>query len=298
VPTLAPVRRPLSVASTAWLFLLAFAGCATSVDRPSLSGFKHGLSTVESHSASRLREVNEICRRAQMERIEKLEGMVKETDVAPALDAESLASWNRALEALAAYASSLEVLSAPERGVEVEKSAIALGKRIHAMAPKEEPHAAAMGAAIGRLGNLIVTSWSNHAALDLMKRADPDVREVLTEMAAMLGDGTATAGVRATIWASWTALAAETRKGFLEAKGPEKRSIARRFAAALDKRAASDAALASVRKELLDLADAHTALSQGRVADALETIANIREQIQFSTALLKGVAETEEGEEK
>jgi hypothetical protein len=277
------------------LLLFAIAGCA-SVDRPALGGFRKGLSTVQVESAALLQDVNKLARRAQLERIETLAGMLKESDIAPALDADSRVRWNRALEALAAYAASIEVLSDPARGTETEKSVAELGNRINAMAAEPSAKGDELSAAVGRLGRLVVTAWAQREALETMRSADAEVRAVLAQMAAMIGDGVESAGIRGTVWSNWTTLADEIRQGFLSAKPAEKKTIAGKYAEALDQRAASDAGLASVRKALLDLADAHSAISQGRDADASDTIAFLREQMAFSRALLKSAQKPDSGE--
>jgi hypothetical protein len=275
------------------LFILVHGGTGCrSPDPGSLSSFKHGLSVVGEQSIALFRDVNDVSRQAQLDRVET-QTMLKESDVAPALDAESIGRWNRGIEALSAYASSLEVLSSPEHGEGIEKSVEGLGGRITALAAAPPENADEVTKAIGHLGKLIVNARAGAAALEVMQKADRDVRSVLTHMGSMIGDGPTEGGVRTTVFSNWTTLADGTRAQFPQAAPSEKRSIAEKYADELRARAAADAALAAVRKSLLDLADVHTAASQGRTADASEMVAFLREEIAFAGELLKSAREHE-----
>lgn len=272
---------------------LSFAGCATP-DPESLSSFREGLSAVQKESHAVFLEVNRAARKTQLDRAETLP-MIRESDVAPALAPAAIAEWNRALEALAAYASSLEILSSSGDGADVEASVGKLGVRIQALVPAAPKATDELAKAVGRLGNLLTQAVAGAVARDVMRDADPDVRDVLTRLADMIGRDTAGGGVRTTVWANWTLLADGTRAAFPGAEAAKKRRVAETYAEQLEKRDAADAALAALRQSLLDLADAHTAASQGRAADAGRMVALLREQVAYASKLLKSARGADEG---
>ena len=263
------------------LFLILVAGCAAP-SRESLSSFREGLSAVQKESREVFLDVNRTARKAQISRVGTLT-MLKESDVSPALDPASLAQWNRALEALSAYASALEILADPKSGDGVEESVGKLGRRIEAMGPGTDE----LTKAVAGLGGVLTRSVAGHAAREAMLDADPHVRDVLTRMADMIGDGPEAGGVRTTVWAAWTLFADEARKGFPESASHEKHVIAQTYASRLESRDEADAALAAVRRALLDLADAHTAASQGRTIDAERMVAFLRKQVAHAAKIFK-----------
>ncbi|KAF0242050.1 MAG: hypothetical protein FD180_4137, partial [Planctomycetota bacterium] len=150
--------------------------------------------------------------------------------------------------------------------------------------------------ALAHLGGLLTRGIAGAVARDVMQDADPHVRDVLTRMADMIGADPGAGGVRTTVYSNWTLLADETRKGFPEAAATRKRRIAGTWTEQLEAREAADAALAAIRQSLLDLADAHTAASQGRAVDAARMVAFLREEVAFASKLLKRVHVADPGE--
>jgi hypothetical protein len=270
------------------LMLVVFLwGCAT-VDPQSLTKFKQGLSVVRTDSQTILIEFNRFVRELQLDRAATLPNL-KESDVAPGLDAESMGRWNAALEALSLYATALESLAAPASAAKVEASLKSLGDRILALDPGKDlagPGAKEVTQAIGHIGKLIVEGAAKKKALEIALEADPSVRAVLGQMAAMIGADPAGGGLRTTMWSNWTTRAAGFQVAFLE-RGANKRKIAAAYAESIEGRQATDAALGALRKALLDLADLHTAAAQGRSADASEIIAFLRQEVAFATKLLE-----------
>jgi hypothetical protein len=278
------VRRCLPLCLILVVFLW---GCAT-VDPQSLTRFKQGLSVVRTESQAILLEFNRFVRDLQLDRAATLPNL-KESDVAPGLDAESMGRWNAALEALSLYASALEALAAPAGAARVEASLKSLGDRIVALNLGKDlagPGAKEISQAIGHIGKLIVETAAKRKALEIALEADPSVRAVLVQMAGMIGGDQAGGGLRTTMWSNWSTRAARLQEDFLE-KGANKRKIAAAYAEAVEGRQATDAALGALRKALLDLADLHTAVARGRSADASEIIAFLRQEVAFARKLLE-----------
>ena len=285
------MRRPVRLCA---LFALLAAGCAAP-PRESLSDFREGLSAVGKESRIVFLEVNQTARKAQLDRVETL-AMVTELDVAPALPPPAVAEWNRALEALGAYASSLEILAAGGGGADVQASVVKLGKRMEALVPEAPKSTDELTKSVAHLAGLLTRAVAGAVARELMQDADPDVRDVLTRLADIIGDSPAGGGIRTTLWSNWTTLASETRKAFPGADASRKRTIASTWARQLEARDAADAALAAIRQSLLDLADAHTAASQGRAVDAAGIVALLRAQVALASSLLKTARDVDSGE--
>ena len=186
------------------------------------------------------------------------------------------------------YGSSLETLAAPMQGGRVEDSLKALGDRIVALVPRADDASAGkeLTLAVGHLGKLIVDATAKRRALDIAREADPSIRAALLQLADMIGADHGSGGLRTTLWSNWTVRATEIRVAFL-APGADKRRVAARYAEALDGRQTSDSALAALRKAVIDLADLHSAVAQGRTADASAIVAVLRQEVGFAKGLLE-----------
>ncbi len=290
--------------------LCAVVMACTTPDRVSIGSFREGLVAAQSRSKTLFDSVNEMVRQLQLSRVDSLTNL-RERDFAPALDVRSRRRWSQSFEALGAYASALEVLTDPQTSEGVKASVGALGERIEALRGTISEGSIASGpsgglvAAFGELSKLIVNAQANKEALRLMRQADPHVRNVLTHMASMIGDDPTVAltgqasdvsepdrqvvgGVRLTVWSNRTAHASLQRTAFLDPQNAgKKRSIAAAYADALAARDAADSALAGLRLSLLNLADVHTASSQGRQADAASIIAFLRHEIDTAGQLIE-----------
>jgi hypothetical protein len=281
------------VHATTWRFpiclivVMCLWACATT-NPQSVTKFKQGLSAVQTESQTVLLEFNRFVRDLQLDRAATLEKL-KESDVAPGLDDESVGRWNAALEAMSLYSSALETLVAPAGAAKVEESLKSLGDRIITLKVSEDTPSSKGGEitqAISHIGRLIVEATAKRKALEIAREADPSVRAALLQMADMVGGDHTTGGLRTTMWSNWTTRATQHRTSFLQ-PGADKRQVAAKYAAALEGRQTSDVALGALRKALLDLADLHTAVSQGRSADASEIITFLRQEVAYAKQLLE-----------
>jgi len=273
--------------------LLLVGGCTTAPPE-SVAKFRQGLALVNTDSQRILLEFNSFVRDLQLDRAEKLKNL-KESDLTPGLDAESVSRWNAAMEAMSLYASALATLAAPEGSTEVEESLKSLGARIVTLGPPKDAASSQedeLTQAVSHIGELIVGAAARRKALEVAREADPSVRAVLLQMANMIGSDQVTAGLRTTIWSNWTMRANEIRAEFLE-PGANKRQVAAMYAMAIEGRQTSDVALSALRRALLDLADLHTAVAQGRSADASDIILSIHKEIVYAKQLLESARASE-----
>lgn len=280
------------------VLLLSVSGCTT-IDTKSNTQFGQGVAAVSSDSQALFLDVNSFARELQLDRAVGLES-IKESDFTAALDAESVDRWNSALESLALYSSGLQLLSDSAGAAEVNKSIQALGDRIIALNSPATPGAGGAdeaSKALGHIGQLIVEAAAKKKALEIARDADPSVRATLLFMADMIGADHGSGGVRTTLWSNWTARIAQIRVEFVSAGGG-KRQVAAKCAVAIEQRNISDLKLSALRKSLLELADLHTAIAQGRSADAAEMIAVLKREIDFAKSLAESAKPTKKEDGK
>jgi hypothetical protein len=275
------------------LGLYILGGCTT-VPPESVTKFRQGLALVNTDSQRILLEFNTFIRDLQLDRAETLKNL-QESDVTPGLDAESVSRWNTAMEAMSLYASALATLADSRGTTDVEESLKTLGNHIVALGPPRDAADSRedkLTQAVSHIGGLIIGAAAKRKALEVARESDSSVRAVLLQMANMIGSDQATGGLRTTIWSNWTMRANQIRVGFL-APGTNKREIAAKYAMAIESRQTSDVVLSTLRRALLNLADLHTAIAQGRTADASEIILFIQQEMVYAKQLLESARASE-----
>jgi hypothetical protein len=276
------------MASILVVVFMALSGCAGPAVK-TVADWHDAVLAVREQSGTAFRGVNELVREAQIRRAATLTNL-KESDFQPGLDAASLAAWNRALDSLAAYSAALSTLLSPDLPAGVGDSTKRLAESIaNTSKAKVGDTQRGLFSAIGRLGTKLASVAAARDAATVMRETDPQVHDVLNEMAKMIYDDTKgmETGILLTVRANWTEQSAALAPSFLDAKSPaEKQEIARRYAALLAQREASDTAFLSLRRSLLELAAAHSRAAAGGSMDTSAVIADIRDQTAFLRALL------------
>jgi hypothetical protein len=282
--------REAVLTRTLWLALAALVcGCATTTQK-SVTDWHDAVVAVREQSATTFRGVNDLVREAQLKRAADLANL-KEDDFHPGLDAKSIATWNRALDNLAAYGASLSALLSPGLASGVGDSTKQLGASIATSSKstvfQQQP---GLSSALGKLGAKLASLSAAQSAQSVMAQTNSAITEVLDQMARMINDDSSgmETGILQTVHADWTSRAADVRAAFLDAKTPaDKRDLAAQYAALLEKRDAADAALLGLRGALLELAVAHSRAAAGGSMDTSALIASIREQTAFFKGLLQ-----------
>ena len=138
---------------------------------------------------------------------------------------------------------------------------------------------AGVAAAFSELGSLIISASATSEAKNIIRRADPAVSRICNGMADLIGTNSSQ-GVRGTVSAHWALLKAEEQDEFVKtAKGePKRRDLAVRFGEALGQQTAQDLTLASLRKSLRALADAHHGLAADSKFDVAAAVAVIKQE--------------------
>jgi hypothetical protein len=283
---------------------LTITGCTT-VPQNSVVSWREAVQAAKDQSSATFEAVGLLTRESQLDRIERLPAdqlkQIKESDVAPALPVEARRQWNLALDAMAAYASSVEALVSPDLPQGIGDSLQRTGEQIGATANIKELEAdKELSKAIVALGRQIVAASANRKARQVMLQIDPAVREVTTRMANMLyaaqektdDEGKPflrESGILPTARVTWDDRITAVQEKFRDTTaGPERRSLAEQYAELLDQRAVFEESIMSLRLALIDLGAAHTAAAQGRSADLRTLVAAMREDIK----LVKDVSES------
>ena len=267
---------------------LVAGGCATAPQKP-IADWHDAVLATQAQSATTFRSVNGLVRESQVRRAGNLD-RIKESDFQAGLDPDSLATWDRAFDALAKYSAALSTLLGPDLSAGVGASTKQLGESIASTAKSDLlTKRPGLSTALGSLAEKLTAQVASGKAKDVMAESNATVAEVLGQMARMIADdsGADTTGVYATVHSAWTLRADEIRLEFLSAPSPDaKRAVAERYVAALQSRDAADSALMGLRASLFELAAAHSRAAAGGPMDTAALIANIREQTAFFKALL------------
>lgn len=282
--------RVISI-STFAAFAVLLGGCAATPSQKSLSDWHDAVVAVRDQSTTTFRGVNALAREAQIRRAATLKSL-KEEDFQPGLDADAIGVWTRALDILAEYGAALSSLLSPSLSAGVGDATKRFGESIVTSSKsnilQKQP---GLATAFGKVGAKIASIAAGRNAQSIMAETDPAIREVTEHMAKMIGDshGGEEIGVIGTVQSAWMVKADEIRTAsFLNAKSPaEKQSVASNYAAALDQRDASIAALRNLKSSIQELASSHTRAAAGGSLDTGAMIANIREQIAFFRDLIK-----------
>jgi len=283
---------------------LTITGCTT-VPQSSVVSWQEAVQAARDQSSATFEAVGLLTRESQLDRIERLPAnqlkQITESDVAPSLPVAARRQWNLALDAMAAYAASVEALVSPELPQGIGDSMQRTGEQIGATANVEQLKSdKELSKAIGALGRQIVAAAANRKARQVMLQVDPAVREVTTRMANMLyaaqektdAEGkpfVRESGVLPMARVTWDDRITAVQEKFRDTTaGAERRALAEQYAELLDKQAVFEDSLMSLRRGLIDLGAAHTAAAQGRSADLRTLVAVMREDIK----LVKDLAES------
>ena len=216
---------------------------------------------------------------------------MNEADFTPALDPQAVAAWDNAFAIFESYASHLQELLSPDRGAGFGNAMTDLGSELqNGQFHQTIPPGLATG--VTQLGELLIAAKAEADAQQVMRKADPAIRLVLTSMADAIGKSNQS-GVRGTIWSAWqTRLATGPVTDYSNAvrdnnNYQKKRAAIDAYLGMLDQRDAQLSSLASLRQALLLLADAHTAAALGSHQDVQGILLMISQQLDQTKSLFQ-----------
>jgi hypothetical protein len=268
------------------MMLLVACGCRT-VPNENVATFASAVTAEKSHSHDVFATVDELIAAASLD-YAATQPTLTEANFTSGLSQNGLQLWEEAFEKLERYGQHLQTLTSPElaKGFEDESVQLAgqlqaFGEKLHneglaTQAPKFNP---TIAAGFAELGSLFIRLKAQSDARRILEAADPHVRSLLLEMAASIGGSTAE-GVRGTVKTHWNTLLAQQKQEFLEATSTsDKKTVAAAFLETLEKRAAQDMALISLRRALLALADLHHALVRGEAWTARKSMEALSQEM-------------------
>ena len=261
-------------ACLAMLIVLASAGCARAVEQADLTGLSKASGEIRKQADLAFTDANRLARNVAVDRFVRSRriGLV-ESEFAAAVPADSIRAWQSALGRLELYASLLASLVDERRGAGASDAVTGLARQLEAGRTGLEI-SPGVGAAFSSLAGALVNARAQSRAADILRATDPHVQSLLQTMASAIGESDAR-DLRGTVWSNWEASFEPIRRAYIVAaeRGdePRQRALVADYLAALDRRDAQIAALASLRSSLLNLAAAHGAAAAGQAA-SLDTV--------------------------
>lgn len=248
------------------LLALVNAGCGEGPSREAIPPFRQGVVTADQQTAAAFTEINSFLRGLQIDRAARQNALTEDLFV-EALAASDRAKWGRAFALIDSYSEKLERLLGSEQRTGVESELADLGKKIEALRNDQLP--ASLSAGFVQLGGLLVQLKAEHDALAAIRKADPAIQRIFSNMMEAIGEDP-TQGIRGTVWRSRSQVLAtiDVREFRVATTPAAKRTAAQKYAQILDQREAEDQSLAALRLSLATLAKAHQELANGRNINA------------------------------
>ena len=242
------------------VFILVLIGCATPKPK-ALPEFRQGVTTANQQMLAAFSDINEMLRKQQLDRAVN-QPTLNEEMFGEGIPVESRAIWVRAFGLMDEYAQKLEILLSAEQRVGMEEELRVFGEKLSAT--QEEPLPDGVAAGFVKLGGLMLQIKIGQDALEIMREADPAIKEIFSTMSFAVGSNHEE-GIRNTVWSSWTKELSELQVEFLRAGNNlgKKRQIAEAYFNMLNERDAHDQLLSSLRLSFLSLGGAHAAMAIG-----------------------------------
>jgi len=275
--TIWPATRPL-------LIVLLGAGTTSCATAPSadLAGFGRAASGLQADAATTFAEANRLTRSVEVDRFVRSGAIaLSERRFPPAVPPQVSARWRAALGDLARYGNLLATLTGRGRGGVQTDAFRQLGVELASgtAAVDLDP---GIAAGFASLAGGLVDLRAQTSANEILRRTDPDVRRLLTAMAAAVGSSDAE-GLRGTVASNWTTALSTHQRDYATAASQKadarQRQIVADYLSGIDRRDAQLASLATLRASLLGLADAHTAAAAGSRRPFDEVLRDMRDRL-------------------
>jgi hypothetical protein len=247
----------------------ALSGCVHTPNQGSLSRFAEATSKVHVQANAVFARANGITRQAAITVfVDSRRPGLSERAFPQAIDADTIASWDAALDDLERYGTLLANLTERARSQKTETGLISLGQELRngQAQLRIDP---SVGAGFAALADVLVNASVHSTAKRVMIATDPSVHRLLHAMADAIG-ADRSKGLHGTVWSSWIASFDDTRNAYAVAAEKQdetrQRALIADYLAAVERRDSDLRALTALRTSLLALADAHTAAANGSAA--------------------------------
>jgi hypothetical protein len=266
-------------------------GCA-SIQNSGVQTFSSGISSAKSQTDLAFQAVTDLTSQSIIE-YAAAQPKLSDANFLPVLNPASIAIWDSVFAALQKYSQSLVLLTSPTLTKDFEDSAVGLATEVkqagddlksQKVISQPLPSSPSIAAAFTELGDLLLRLKAQHDVKAALLKADPAVRQILNAMADAIGTSS-TNQLRGTVRANWEQRKAEQKAAFVEAKPADRTVIATKYATLLNSETTQDLALASLRRSLLALADAHHALANNQSTSVATAVATVEQEIQNTLTL-------------
>jgi hypothetical protein len=274
------------------LLLALTAGCKT-VSPPATAAFSTGITAAREQTDLAFKAVNQLASDTILD-YAAAQPTLNEKNFFVVLEPESIAAWDRIFGVLEKYSQSLVVLTSPNLTEDYRKSALDLAQQIKDTGEKlRETHVVSevpalspsLSTAFTKVGEILLQAKAQADARRILRETDPHIRQAFVQMADAIGAGT-DKNIRGTVRAHWVQLKAEKQAAFLSTSDAvQKRKVAVEFSELIQQQRTQDMTLASLRRSLLALADAHHALAEGQDLSVSAALAQIKAEIDDTKAL-------------
>jgi len=290
------MRRVTTTRTLGRLLVLAvlsasMASCATAPSSD-LTGFGRAASALQGDVATTFAEANRLTRSVEVDRFVRSGAIgLSERRFPPAVPADIASRWRAALGDLARYGNLLATLTGRGRGGVQTDAFRQLGVQLASgtTAVDLDP---GIASGFASLAGALVDLRAQASARDILRRTDPDVRRLLTAMAAAVGSDDAE-GLRGTVASNWATALSNHQRSYAAAATEKaearQRQIVADYLAGIDRRDAQLASLATLRASLLGLADAHAAAAAGSPRPFDEVLRDVQDRLARTETTYKAI---------
>jgi hypothetical protein len=264
--------------------LLCLAGCPENTKTETVTKFSTACATAKGQLDTTFTSIDEFAAEDELSRGVSRTALNEDSFVT-VIKPDDVAKWDNAFEKMDGYTQRLQALLSPEVPKNFEDSLVGFGTQLQKVRPEAVPDAG-VATAFAELGRLLIAAKAERDAQTIAMHADPGIRQILTTMADVIGNGSSN-GLRGTVHTHWTVRMGEKQVAFLAPDNTPalKQKLVLDYFAIRDKRDAQDLQLTSLRQSLLELADAHSAMARGATTDLAASVTMLKREFTETQSL-------------
>lgn len=281
--------------------LTILAGGCASVQPARVIQFQQSADTVHTQAQITFRAIDDFVTEDEI-RLVVTKGALAESDVAVMLPPSEIGKWEKAFSAVDSYCKSLSALLDPALATDTENSIVAAATELKALDKNALPDPI-ISTAFTQVGGLLIEAKAQGDALKTARSADPAMQVIFSAMAHAIGSDGDEPGLIKTVSEHWTDRMAARENLFhrnfdafrqghpkpsdddTAAFETSQRQVVLGYIQLRDQRDANLLALTSLRKSLLGLAEAHSALARGSSPDLSATLSKLQAELDAAKAL-------------
>ena len=274
--------------------LLLGTGCR-SLDSGGIQDFAAGLTAAKTQTKTTFATVAKLTREDSID-FAAAQPTLKAVNLVSVPSPEAMEAWEAVFGTLERYGQHLSALSGKELTAGLEASLGSLAQRFNETGVKLKADgwltaspqvSASLATGFSEAARLLVRARTEKRVRQVLHDTDPAMAQIFSGLADALG-ATSKEGLRQLVAAHAHQNQGEKQAAFLGASPTERRRLTVAFAEILATEETQDAALASLRRSLLALSEAHHALALGQPA-------SVRALVEIVATELKHVRELQSG---